>query len=238
MEARILGWAGVELRGTTTVVIDPLADAGAVWAAAGDLARGVPLPPVVPPEPGAAAAGLLTHLHRDHADAAALAAALAPGAPVFGPEPFGGGDVEQAAVAHAEHELRAAGLELVPVRAWETVEAGEWSFTALPAVDGTGDPQVSWLVTGAGATVLHAGDTLSHGWWWRIAQRAPGGIDVAFLPINAPRVAFPHSAVQIRPKGKWCCTREGFTDRHHMSAASLFWLSAQDLVFRTNSSAI
>jgi L-ascorbate metabolism protein UlaG (beta-lactamase superfamily) len=150
------------------------------------------MPALVAPEPGAAAAGLLTHLHRDHADAAALAAALAPGAPVFGPEPFGGGDLEQAALAQAEHELRAAGLELVPVRAWETVAAGEWSFTALPAVDGTGDPQVSWLVSGAGATVLHAGDTMPHGWWWRIAQRAADGIDVAFLPINAPRVAFPH----------------------------------------------
>src|SRR4051794_11010685 len=122
MEARTIGWAGVELRSSSTIVVDPLADAAAVWAAAGDLARDTALPALAAPEAGRAAAGLLTHLHRDHADAEALAAALRPGAPVFVPQSYGGGEVEQYAVAQAEAELRASGLTVTEVPAWETVE--------------------------------------------------------------------------------------------------------------------
>jgi L-ascorbate metabolism protein UlaG (beta-lactamase superfamily) len=194
MDMRLLGWAGVQLSdGTSTLVIDALADAGAVWAAAGDLARDVPLPPVVPAAPaGGAAAGLVTHLHRDHADAAALAAALSPGAPVLVPEPSGGSEVEEAAVAQAAHELTAAGLAVEPMAPWSTREVDGWSITALPAADGTGDPQVSWLVARGGVAVVHAGDTLMHGWWWRVAERAPAPVAAAFLPVNGATVAFPH----------------------------------------------
>lgn len=194
MNARLLGWAGVQLRaGDTGIVIDPLHDAAAVWAAAGDLARGVPMPPVVAAEPaGAAAAGLLTHLHRDHADAAALGAALRPGAPVLAPAGYGGDAVEEAGLVDARAELEASGLELREVEPWESLEVDGWQLTALPAADGTGDPQVSWLVERDGVAIVHAGDTLTHGWWWRIARRASGPIDAAFLPINAAVVAFPH----------------------------------------------
>ena len=52
-----------------TVVIDPLADAGAVFAWMGEGAADIPVPEIVAPSPGAAVAGLVTHLHRDHADA-------------------------------------------------------------------------------------------------------------------------------------------------------------------------
>jgi L-ascorbate metabolism protein UlaG (beta-lactamase superfamily) len=187
MQARLLGWAGIELRdGGSSLVIDPLRDAGAVWAAAGDLARDVPLPEVV--ESDGASVALVTHLHRDHADAAALP----PGAPVLLPEPYGGDALEEAGVAQAAAELEAAGLELRHVRPWETVELDGWSCTAVPAADGTGDPQVSWLVARGDRVVFHGGDTLTHGWWWRIAERAPAAIDVAFLPINGARVRFPH----------------------------------------------
>jgi L-ascorbate metabolism protein UlaG (beta-lactamase superfamily) len=190
----LLGWAGVQLAdGDSTLVIDPLDDAGAVWAPAGERARDVPLPPVTPAQPAhAAVAGLVTHLHRDHADAPALATALAPGAPVLHPEPYGGSELEEAGVAPAEHELTAAGLARRRMRPWSTVEIDGWSITALPAADGVGDPQVSWLVARSGATVVHAGDTLTHGWWWRIAERAGAPIDVALLPVNGARVRFPH----------------------------------------------
>ncbi|HEU4658247.1 MAG TPA: MBL fold metallo-hydrolase [Capillimicrobium sp.] len=194
MNARLLGWAGVQLRADGSgIVIDPLRDAAAVWAPAGDLARDVPLPPVVAAEPsGAAAAGLLTHLHRDHADVDALREALRPGAVVLVPAQFGGDEVEDSAVADARDELEASGLAVREVAWWESMDVDGWRITALPAADGTGDPQVSWLVQRDGATVLHAGDTLPHNWWWRIARRAGGRIDVAFLPINAPTVMFPH----------------------------------------------
>src|SRR3954470_13338797 len=86
MEIRWLGWAGVELEHDgATLVIDPLADPAATFAGLGDAAREVELPPVVPPSAGRAVAGLVSHLHRDHTDAGALAGALANGGSVHHP---------------------------------------------------------------------------------------------------------------------------------------------------------
>jgi L-ascorbate metabolism protein UlaG (beta-lactamase superfamily) len=188
---RWLGWAGVEIeeRGER-VVVDPLEDPGAVFAVLGDRVAGMSVPEVVSPRPGAVA-GMITHLHRDHADARALAAALGPGAQVHEPLGYGGGGIEQAAVAQADHELGAAALARSPTAPWTTVTAGPFKLTALPAVDGTGDPQVSWLIEAAGKRVLHLGDTMFHGWWWRIRERF-GAPDVVLAPINGARVTFPH----------------------------------------------
>ena len=187
-----LGWAGAELEaGGATVVIDPLQDAGAVFAALGEQAARTPLPHVVAPRTGRAVAGLVTHLHRDHADAAALTAALAPGAPVLEP-PAGGGDaLEELALAQADHELTAAGLDRRRMAPWESVTAGPFTLTALPACDGVGDPQVAWLVEAGGVRVLHLGDTMFHGAWWRMALRH-GPFDVVLAPVNGAVVGFPH----------------------------------------------
>ena len=187
-----LGWAGTELEaGDATVVVDPLDDARAVFAALGDQAAGMPVPRVVPPSAGRAVAGLVTHLHRDHADARALGSALGPGAFVLEP-PAGGGDaLEELALAQAEHELAAAGLKRRRVVPWESVKAGSFTLTALPAADGSGDPQVAWLVEADGVRVLHLGDTMFHGYWWRMAHRH-GPFDVVLVPVNGPVVGFPH----------------------------------------------
>ncbi len=84
MKVRWLGWAGVEIEADgASVVIDPLEDPGATFAALGDGARDVQLPPVVAAEARrTAVGGMVSHLHRDHADSGALAAAMAPGATV------------------------------------------------------------------------------------------------------------------------------------------------------------
>jgi L-ascorbate metabolism protein UlaG (beta-lactamase superfamily) len=151
----------------------------------------MPLPKVVAPSAGKAVAGLLTHLHRDHADARALAAALAPMAPVLEP-PAGGGDaLEELALAQAEHELAVAGLDRRRVAPWESVTAGPFTLTALPACDGVGDPQVGWLVEADGVRVLHLGDTMFHGYWWRMARRH-GPFDVVLVPVNGAVVGFAH----------------------------------------------
>lgn len=192
MRLRWLGWAGVELEaGGATVVVDPLDDARAVFAPLGDRAAGTPLPRVVAPAPGRAVAGLVTHLHRDHADARALAAALAPGAPVLEPPAGGGEALEGLALAQAEHELTAAGLPRRRMAPWESATAGPFTLTALPAVDGVGDPQVAWLIEARGVRVLHLGDTMFHGYWWRMALRH-GPFDVVLVPVNGAVVGFPN----------------------------------------------
>jgi L-ascorbate metabolism protein UlaG (beta-lactamase superfamily) len=192
MRLRWLGWAGAELEADgATVVIDPLDDAGAVFAPLVEQVGSLTLPRVAPPAAGTAVAGLVTHLHRDHADAAALAAALAPGAPVLEPPAGGGDSFENLGLAQADHELAAAGVDRRRVAPWESVTAGPFTLTALPASDGTGDPQVAWLVEAGGVRVLHLGDTMFHGYWWRMARRH-GPFDVVLVPVNGAVVRFPH----------------------------------------------
>jgi L-ascorbate metabolism protein UlaG (beta-lactamase superfamily) len=187
-----LGWAGAELEADgATVVVDPLDDPAAVFAPLGERARDTPLPHVVPPSGGSAVAGLVTHLHRDHADAKALATALAPGAVVHGPHAGGGDALEELALAQAEEELAVAGLHRRRLAPWESVQAGPFTLTALPASDGIGDPQVAWLAEADGVRVLHLGDTMFHGWWWRMARRH-GPFDAVLVPVNGAVLGFPH----------------------------------------------
>jgi L-ascorbate metabolism protein UlaG (beta-lactamase superfamily) len=109
--------------------------------------------------PATAVAGLLTHLHSDHADIDALGRALAPTAVVLRPERSYGSQAEVALIEKPESALETSGLTNRVVRPWETVEIGPFSFTALPAADGFGDPQVSWCIAADGYRILHAGDT-------------------------------------------------------------------------------
>jgi L-ascorbate metabolism protein UlaG (beta-lactamase superfamily) len=135
------------------------------------------------PAPGTVSAALLTHLHSDHADIEALGRALRPGAVVLRPEKAFGDRAETALVDKSESALERSHLLTRVVGSWETVEVGPFSFTALPAADGFGDPQVMWSITAGGSRILHAGDTLFHGWWWLAALRH-GPFDVAFLPAG------------------------------------------------------
>jgi len=135
--------------------------------------------------------------------AAALAAALAPAGAVHEPAWPGGEDIENLALAQANHELGRSGLERRQVQPWQRVEAGPFTLTALPAVDGLGDPQLSWLVEAGGRRLLHLGDTLFHGYWWRMARRH-GPFDVVLAPINGPAVDFPH----LRPPSPWAAAMD------------------------------
>jgi len=192
MRVRWLGWAGIEIEADgAAVVIDPLADPGATFAALGEEAGRVELPAVVAPETRRALAGLVSHLHRDHTDAGALAGALSEDATVHEPAWPGGSDTENVALAQANSELDRAGLRRRTAETWERLEIGPFVLTALPAVDGLGDPQVSWLVEAEGQRVLHLGDTTYHGYWWRMARRH-GPFDVVFAPINGAVIDFPH----------------------------------------------
>jgi L-ascorbate metabolism protein UlaG (beta-lactamase superfamily) len=186
MEIRRLAWAGLEVNADgETAVVDFVEDFSGLH---GDDLSAAEIPPS--PASGTAVAGLLTHLHRDHADVDALSRTLGPAGVVLRPEKSFGSKAEVALIEKPESALEKSGLATRVVRPWETVEIGPFSFTALPAADGFGDPQVSWCIAGGGYRILHAGDTLFHGWWWLSALRH-GPFDVAFLPVGGAVVDLP-----------------------------------------------
>jgi hypothetical protein len=159
MEVRRLAWAGLEISaGSQRLVIDLVEDFSRLH---GGVTPDGQVPP--PPEPGSIHVALLPHLHRDHADPTAIARALQPGTPVLRPERASGQASETALVRHTESELEESSLDMRVVEVWETVEIGPFEITALPAVDGFGDPQVSWSVAAEACRVLHGRDTLFHG---------------------------------------------------------------------------
>jgi L-ascorbate metabolism protein UlaG (beta-lactamase superfamily) len=187
MRIRRLGWAGIELEADgQTALIDVLQDVTPLAAFVGEPRDSLP-----PPTPEASVA-LVTHLHSDHCDPSAIAAALAPDGVLLRPAPSTADDfIEDAALIPAEKGLAAVDVASRIVEPWQTLAVGPFEITALPAADGLGDPQISWIVAADGQRVAHFGDTLFHGWWWRFALRY-GPFDVVFLPVNGAVVNFPH----------------------------------------------
>lgn len=167
LHLRRLAWAGVEVRlGGTRLLIDPLEHAEPLVAALGT-PRG-PLPPIDPP---AGTHVLLTHLHPDHYDHE-LVARLADTGTVGCHAPIA-------------PVLREAGLHPVPQDLGSPRRVGPLTVTPVTSLDWRGgeSDQVAWVVEGAGRRIIHCGDTMWHGDWWRIA-REHGPFDVAFLPVN------------------------------------------------------
>ncbi|MFI9155587.1 MBL fold metallo-hydrolase [Streptomyces sp. NPDC053367] len=190
MRVRWLGWAGMEIEAEgESVVIDLLGRPEGVLEGT---PLSAPLPKVTRPRAeGDVIAGLCTHLHRDHTDAGALAAALRPGAEVLHPQSFGGDDHENLWTLKADAELDAYKLPRRAMALWETTTIGPFTIAAVPAVDAVGDPQVHWAVEAGGKRVIHLGDSMFHGYWWRAAHRY-GPFDAVLTPINGPAVCFPH----------------------------------------------
>jgi L-ascorbate metabolism protein UlaG (beta-lactamase superfamily) len=84
------------------------------------------------------------------------------------------------------------------VAAWERVGVAPGVFaTAVPAVDYRGDPQVSWIVDDGDRAVFHGGDTMWHGWWYRVRDSAPP-VAAALLPVSGVMVRKPG----FRPTGR------------------------------------
>ena len=193
MKVRWLGWAGVEIEADgAPLVIDPLEDPGATFAALGDGARDAHLPLGRRARgSGEAVAGLVSHLHRDHADSGALAAALAPERPSTSPSGPAVRPPRTSPWRRRTRNSNAPASRDGRSSNGRRLEVGPFAITPLPAVDGLGDPQVSWLVEAGGHRVLHLGDTIFHGYWWRMARRH-GPFDLVFAPINGAVIDFPH----------------------------------------------
>ena len=162
-----LAWAGVKLQlGKATLFLDPLVNPN-VWET--NLRD-----KLVPVEPGEGDRFVLvTHRHPDHFDPIAIRKAL--------------GDTGTLVCNSDVASLAAgAGFKVRVAETYEPILLGDFTVAAVPAVDGYGDPQVSWVVSAAGRRILHCGDTLWHGAWWRIG-RTYEPFDAAFLPINGAR---------------------------------------------------
>ena len=162
-----LAWAGIRLQlPGGALYIDPLVDPE-VWGSA--LADRL-----VPVGDGDGEANvLITHSHSDHFDARAVADALKQGGVLA--HPAGLPPLPLPAAARAR-----------PSPLWEPQLLGDFTATPVPAADGYGDTQVSWVVIAGGRRIFHGGDTLWHGHWWRIARQF-GPFDAAFLPVNGAR---------------------------------------------------
>ena len=167
LRAQRLAWAGVKLQlGDSTLFLDPLTNAG-VW-------ENALKDPLIAPEPGSGDRFVLvTHRHPDHFDPGAVRKALGDGGTILCAP-------EVAPVAASN------GFKVRVTQHYEPQLLGDFTATSVPAVDGYGDPQVSWVVSGGGRRIIHCGDTLWHGAWWHIGRQL-GPFDAAFLPINGAR---------------------------------------------------
>lgn len=180
MRIQRLSWAGLKIVvGSTTVVVDLLEEVSRLRPIMGD-----PVGPLASIE-GRHTVRLaaITHLHPDHYDPSALRKHLDPSGCVVCHQA-----VRDTVIGDG---LKACALEL-----YEPFSQGDVTLTAVPAVDGFGDPQVSWIVEGGGRRIIHCGDTLWHGHWWRIGRDC-GPFDAAFLCINGVVMTYPG----LRPSG-------------------------------------
>lgn len=161
-----LAWAGVRLQlPGATLFIDPLVNPEAWGTALKD--------PLVPVDPVGDAYVLITHSHPDHFDPVAAAQALRDGGTLAHPAGVNPLPVPPGARAR-------------PSALWEPQLLGDFTATPVPASDGYGDIQMSWVVSAGGRRIFHGGDTLWHGHWWRIGRQF-GPFDAAFLPVNGAR---------------------------------------------------
>ena len=162
-----LTWAGVKMvNENTTVFIDAVGKD--LWD--GNAPEG--LVPVTAETDRRYA--LISHVHNDHFDVDTLIDLL--------------GD-RGYVICHESVATYVAsrGLKVIPAKTYEPVSRGGFLFTAVPAEDGLGEEQVSWVISVDSKRFLHAGDTLWHGKWPIIGDQF-GPFDAVFLPINGARV--------------------------------------------------
>jgi L-ascorbate metabolism protein UlaG (beta-lactamase superfamily) len=164
MKIQRLSWAGIKIEsGDTTVLVDATSR-----PEDGDLHLNVTTPTIH---------ALISHHHSDHFDSEALGEVFQP---------------KSTLTLHTD-VLHWLGRHTLPIKTTQLFEpnildsiTGQVVAFAVPAADGLGHPQVSWVIDVAGQRIIHCGDTLWHGRWWKIA-RAYGPFDIAFMPINGAR---------------------------------------------------
>ncbi|RED61837.1 MBL fold metallo-hydrolase [Cohnella lupini] len=172
MNIQKLPWAGIRVEvESTAIVIDPL------YHFPNKL--GEPQELFYPLESyGPATAVLITHQHADHFDPQGIISAYGSDIPVFVPK-----EIRDLVTSSGLGNVTGAAIG-------DVFTVGPFTITAAHSVDGSGDPQVSWIVRGDGKQMIHAGDTLWHGYWWKMVK-AYGEFDAACLPVNGAVTQFP-----------------------------------------------
>ncbi|HWE24567.1 MAG TPA: MBL fold metallo-hydrolase [Myxococcales bacterium] len=120
----------------------------------------------------------ITHAHADHFDPPALKLAI-------------GAEGSVACHSPVAPVVAAAGLRPLPLALHEGAsltgfDGDDIFIVPVPAMDGWGDDQVSWIIVAGNRRFFHGGDTIWHG-RFRHLGRQYGPFDAAFLPINGVR---------------------------------------------------
>ncbi len=123
---------------------------------------------------------LVTHLHSDHYDPEAIRAVL---------KPEGSFIVSEQIAA----EVRNDGFAPLTLALNKPHQIGNFTITAVFAMDGVGDKQVSWVIEADGRRILHGGDTMWHNQFWQLGKTWQH-FDAVFLPVNGAVVNIPRVA--------------------------------------------
>ena len=185
MKITRLSWAGLMIESpTTTLYIDPLQNVANM-----EPFLGTPKFPIfaIPVSKTEKAHALITHIHQDHFDQPFLKELLVNDGELWGPEPV-------------YTEALKINLKSNIAKLHETFTIGDFTITAVPAVDWIGDEQISYVISDGKHTILHGGDTNWHGYWWQIAKKY-GPFDAAFLPVNGVVGAVPQVVPAIEMFG-------------------------------------
>ncbi len=180
LKVQRLSWAGIKLElAETTLFIDPWINAS-IW----DGTWNLPIAPIEVITKRRSA--LVTHLHNDHFDPEALKQIVGDSGQVFCHSRIAAG-------------VASRGFRVRAVEHYTPEVYGDFTITPVPASDGLGESQVSWVIRHGEKTFIHCGDTLWHGEFWKIS-RLFGPFDTAFLPING--VVIP----RLQPQSELPCS--------------------------------
>lgn len=194
-----LSWAGIMIEHeSTTILIDPLGGMNEEL----EQVVGKPCEAILAfdslPEVDAI---LVTHIHHDHFDPRSIVKRYGKDVPIYAPSLI-------------RTEIMKKGFSQVTgFHIGDHGKVGSLEITAVESMDGFGFPQIAWLVNDGSQKLLHAGDTLWHGYWWNLARKF-GPIDIACLPINGAVLTLPPHYASTTQEA--CMTPEQAVEASHI----------------------
>lgn len=171
MKLQRLSWAGLKVESNGQILLID---------AVQNYQRGASIGPEKPfqfVENTAADVVLITHLHSDHYDPEAIRAVL---------KPEGHFVVSEQIATEVTND----GFEPLALALNTPQQIGNFTVTAVFAMDGVGDKQVSWVIEADGQRILHGGDTMWHNQFWQLGKTWQH-FDAVFLPVNGAVVNIP-----------------------------------------------